>query len=85
MTVGELIERLQKYNKTTRVMLDVDDNWNNHSSEIEDVYEDYLIDINGHSHGDRCVYINTDLKNKIKGVHYGISKTNPRRKSREVI
>ena len=61
MTVGELIEKLQKYNRETKVILDIDDDWNNYSREIEDIYEDILIDAYGHSSTDRCVYINTDL------------------------
>lgn len=43
-------------------MLDIDDDWNNYSREIEDIYEDYHVNVYGHSNNNRCVYINTDLK-----------------------
>ena len=62
MTVGELMDKLRKYNRGTKVMLDIDDDWNNYSREIEDIYEDYHVDVYGHSNNNRCVYINTDLK-----------------------
>lgn len=62
MTVGELMDKLQQYNRGTKVMLDIDDGWNNYSREIEDIYEDYLVDIYGRSSDNRCVYINTNLK-----------------------
>lgn len=62
MTVGELMDKLRKYNRGTKVMLDIDDDWNNYSREIEDIYEDYLVDVYGRSSDHRCVYINTDLK-----------------------
>ena len=55
MKVKELIEQLKKYDGNTKVMLDIDDNWDNHSREIADIYEDYLVDANGRSYSDRCV------------------------------
>ena len=61
MTVGELIAQLQKYNKDTKVMLDIDKDWDNYSREIEDIYEDFLIDINGRSHTDKCIYLGTEI------------------------
>lgn len=61
MTVRELIAQLQKYNKDTKVMLDIDKDWDNYSREIEDIYEDFLIDINGRSHTDKCIYLETEI------------------------
>lgn len=61
MTVGELITQLQKYNKDTKVMLDIDKDWDNYSREIQDIYEDFLIDINGRSHTDKCIYLETEI------------------------
>lgn len=61
MTVGELIAQLKKYNKDTKVMLDIDKDWDNYSREITDIYEDFLIDVNGHSHTDKCIYLETEI------------------------
>nr|DAP32899.1 MAG TPA: autophagy protein [Caudoviricetes sp.] len=61
MTVGELIEKLQKYDKHQKVILDINDNWDNHSRDIEAIYEDYLIDMHGISHNEKCVYLETEI------------------------
>lgn len=61
MTVKQLIEKLQKYNKDAEVMIDVYDGWNNPSVPINSVYMDCLYDDDGASTVDKCVYLEADI------------------------
>nr|DAN59229.1 MAG TPA: hypothetical protein [Caudoviricetes sp.] len=57
MKIKDLIEKLQKYDENTEVMIDVYDGWSNPSCHIISVYMDCLYDTNYDSTRDKCVYL----------------------------
>lgn len=61
MTVGQLIKKLEKYNKDSEVMIDIYDGWNNPSVAISSVYMDCAYDNDGCSTMEKSVYLEANI------------------------